>query len=412
MMDALSLQSAAPAAPAAAAAVNTAAAANNSAPTDEPASGEAAARPRHFGTLLALQLGAGAANAPIASAATGLPLAVNAGDAATDLAQTLAGLPGLLSGDGAQKIAKPAGDGDADTDVKRGRKAAADTATDSAIDPLAGLNLPGLPPLAALVTAVAPPPTGAATAQPAEAEAIDKEGRKASLAIASEKNTLPAVTTDLPHTDSNHLSDAINAARSDAAQFSRDLAALQSADGVRNAGEHAHSIDLAALNGMQGQPVPAAPSSAASAPTPLQAALAAQVGTPAWNTELGQKIVWMVGDQQQVAEIHVNPPNLGPLDIKLTIDGAQTTALFTSSHSEVREALEAALPRLREVLADSGIMLGNASVTADTPRDGRAFAEPPRRSRGGGNNADDTSAEAQLPPAVIARSRSLVDLFA
>jgi hypothetical protein len=57
-------------------------------------------------------------------------------------------------------------------------------------------------------------------------------------------------------------------------------------------------------------------------------------------------------------------------------------------------------------------MLGNASVTADTPRDGRAFAEPPRRSRSGGNNGGDTSAEAQLPPAVITHSRSLVDLFA
>jgi flagellar hook-length control protein FliK len=144
----------------------------------------------------------------------------------------------------------------------------------------------------------------------------------------------------------------------------------------------------------------------------VQAALAAQVGTPAWNTELGQKIVWMIGDQQQVAELHVNPPNLGPLDIKLTIDGAQTTALFSSPHSAVREALEAALPRLREVLADSGIMLGNASVTADTPRDGRAFAEQPRRSRGSGNHAGETPVEAPLAPPVITRSRSLVDLFA
>ena len=410
-MDALSLQSAAPAAPAA---VNTAAAANNSATTDEPASGEAAARPRHFGTLLALQLGAGAANAPIASAVSGLTLAANAGDAATDLAQTLAGLPGLLSGDGAQKIARPAGDGDADTDLKRGRKAATDTATDSAIDPLAGLNLPGLPPLTPIVTSAALTPTGTAATQTADAAAIDQDGRKTNLAAVNEKNDLPAVTTDQPHTDSNHLSDAINAARSDAAQFSRELAALQSADGVRNAGEHANGIDMAALAGAQSpaQATPAAPGSAANAPTPLQAALAAQVGTPAWNTELGQQIVWMVGDQQQVAEIHVNPPNLGPLDIKLTIDGAQTTALFSSPHSEVREAVEAALPRLREVLADSGIMLGNASVTADTPRDGRAFAEPPRRSRSSGNNADDTSAEAQLPPPVITRSRSLVDLFA
>jgi flagellar hook-length control protein FliK len=156
------------------------------------------------------------------------------------------------------------------------------------------------------------------------------------------------------------------------------------------------------------QLVSAAPTPAAAAPHP---ALDAPVGTPNWNTELGQKIVWMVGDKQQVAELRVNPPELGPLDIKLTIDGQQTTAVFTSPHNAVREAVEAALPRLREILADSGIMLGNASVTADTPRDGQAHAEPRAGLRSLDPRTPDAGAAAPLAR-VVRSTRGLVDLFA
>jgi flagellar hook-length control protein FliK len=121
----------------------------------------------------------------------------------------------------------------------------------------------------------------------------------------------------------------------------------------------------------------------------------------------------MVGDKQQVAELHVNPPDLGPLDIKLTIDGSQTTAVFTSPHSEVREAVESALPRLREVLADSGLTLGNASVTADTPRDSQAFARPQQSDRAGERGtADSAAATAAAPLRSVRAARGMVDLFA
>jgi flagellar hook-length control protein FliK len=84
--------------------------------------------------------------------------------------------------------------------------------------------------------------------------------------------------------------------------------------------------------------------------------------------------------------------------------------VFTSPHSAVREAVESALPRLREILADSGIMLGNASVTADTPRDGQAYAAP----RAGSHTIDRRAADAgpAAPPARVVSSRGLVDLFA
>ena len=149
----------------------------------------------------------------------------------------------------------------------------------------------------------------------------------------------------------------------------------------------------------------------------VTAATQPQIHTPfgaaGWGAELGQKVVWMINDKQQVAELRVNPPDLGPLDIKLTIDDHQTTAVFTSPHSAVREAVEAALPRLREVLAESGIMLGNASVTADSPRDGSAYTpQRPPASATAEPIVDPLSAQNQRLTTVPTRGRGLVDLFA
>ena len=87
-----------------------------------------------------------------------------------------------------------------------------------------------------------------------------------------------------------------------------------------------------------------------------------RVGVPGWGDALGQKLVWVSNQAHQVAELHLNPPNLGPLEVRLTMNNDQTTAMFVSSHPAVRDAIESALPRLREMMADNGLTLGNVSV--------------------------------------------------
>jgi flagellar hook-length control protein FliK len=160
----------------------------------------------------------------------------------------------------------------------------------------------------------------------------------------------------------------------------------------------------------------AIPPVAASAATPAaQSQINAAVGSAGWGAELGQKIVWLIGAKEHIAELRLNPPDLGPLDIKLTVNEHETTAVFTSPHGAVRDAVESALPRLREVLADSGIMLGNASVTSDTPHDGSAFAAPNGQGqRGHFNPSGQDSIPGPAQPAAVdlIRRNGLVDLFA
>lgn len=90
------------------------------------------------------------------------------------------------------------------------------------------------------------------------------------------------------------------------------------------------------------------------------------VGHADWSNELGNKLSWMATAQRQQADLVLNPPQLGRVEISLTVSGDQATAVFASASAEVRELLEDSLPRLREILSGAGINLGEAEVGAES----------------------------------------------
>lgn len=152
----------------------------------------------------------------------------------------------------------------------------------------------------------------------------------------------------------------------------------------------------------------------AAAPLPPGASttLAPSIGTTAWSQALGDKIVWMAAGAQQTATLTLNPPNLGPLQIVLNLTNDQATASFFTAQPEVRQALETAFPRLREMMSDAGIQLGQASVSAETPGQ---HAAPERQAQGPALPFTGVAETGDLPAAQgLARQsgRGLVDTFA
>lgn len=137
---------------------------------------------------------------------------------------------------------------------------------------------------------------------------------------------------------------------------------------------------------------------------------------PQWNTDFAQKIVWLASNQKQAAELTLTPPNMGSIEVSLRIDNDQATATFVSSNADVRESIETALPRLREMLAGVGISLGQTNVSAESFRQAPGQGqENPGASPGASDNAilagvprDMTDGMRQL----TAGGRGLVDLFA
>lgn len=149
-----------------------------------------------------------------------------------------------------------------------------------------------------------------------------------------------------------------------AAAFQGQLAAVRHADATKTGEVRSDLAGNPAL-----RVAPHAPIDTQLAPVDaLASRLAPSVGTTAWSHALGEKLVWMASGAQQTASLTLNPPNLGPLQIVVHVTNDQATASFFSAQPEVRQALEAAFPRLRDMMNDAGIQLGQATVSADTPQ--------------------------------------------
>jgi flagellar hook-length control protein FliK len=150
-----------------------------------------------------------------------------------------------------------------------------------------------------------------------------------------------------------------------------------------------------------------------------QAVINTPVTDQAWGNEFNQKITWMASQHEQTAELHLNPPNLGPLDVVLKVSGDQATALFTSPHAAVRDAVQQALPQLRDMLAGNGITLGNATVSDQSPKDQQAW-QANQQQKGNGGSAgkiDATVATGGITTSGSAvslgsRHQGMVDTFA
>ncbi len=150
-------------------------------------------------------------------------------------------------------------------------------------------------------------------------------------------------------------------------------------------------------------------------PTPAQGTekLTPRVGTPAWDQALGQKVVWMVAGEHQSASLTLNPPDLGPLQVVLNVSNSQANATFIAAQPEVRQALEAALPRLREMLGEAGISLGQTSVNSGAPNQqgssDQHAGHPTHRLEQAGIRGDASVHVSRVQPA--SSGQGLVDTF-
>jgi flagellar hook-length control protein FliK len=86
------------------------------------------------------------------------------------------------------------------------------------------------------------------------------------------------------------------------------------------------------------------------------------VDSPQWSNEIGERVVWFGANKIQHAEIELDPPELGPMQVRISTQNDQTTVTFTSHHAGVREVLDQNLPRLKEMFAEQGLNLVQADV--------------------------------------------------
>lgn len=104
---------------------------------------------------------------------------------------------------------------------------------------------------------------------------------------------------------------------------------------------------------------------------------------PGWEQGLGNRVMWMVNQQVQTAELRMNPAHLGPIEVRISIRDDQATVSFVSAHGQVREALQAAIPQLREMLGNNGLNLADVNIAQHSFADARQRPDDPQPRAGG-----------------------------
>ncbi|EPU0488844.1 TPA: flagellar hook-length control protein FliK [Vibrio cholerae] len=89
-------------------------------------------------------------------------------------------------------------------------------------------------------------------------------------------------------------------------------------------------------------------------PVPLNKEMAAD--------QLAERVQMMMSKNLKNIDIRLDPPELGRMHIRMNMQGDGATVHFTVANQHAREALEQAMPRLREMLAQQGVQLGDTSV--------------------------------------------------
>jgi flagellar hook-length control protein FliK len=105
--------------------------------------------------------------------------------------------------------------------------------------------------------------------------------------------------------------------------------------------------------------------SAAQPSAQLPAHLGAPVDTNAarWEDALASRIQWLVDHKVGEAQIKLNPPELGALDVKISLLDDKTYVQMTAHTAAARDELSQSLPRLRELMSAGGLDLGGATVS-------------------------------------------------
>lgn len=147
--------------------------------------------------------------------------------------------------------------------------------------------------------------------------------------------------------------------------------------------------DAGAAKAIQGQMVSTAQGTvAASESSSANTLQALQRPLDLQQTEASQKlqerINIMMSKNIQRADIRLDPPELGNVQIRVNVSGEQTTVQFQVQNAQAREAIESAMPRLREMMEQQGLNLADTQV-GEQARDGS--------DTGDGENASGSEAE-------------------
>ena len=133
-------------------------------------------------------------------------------------------------------------------------------------------------------------------------------------------------------------------------------------------------------------------------------------GDSEWAESVTKRVALMAGQKLSLAQIELDPPELGALTVRVSVSGDQANVMFTSAHAQVREALEQTFTRLQDMLGQQGLQLADAQVSDQSAA--RQQQGEGRSGQGGGGVSADEGDAGPVTMQSLKVPKGLIDYYA
>ncbi|GJM04239.1 MAG: hypothetical protein DHS20C09_02300 [marine bacterium B5-7] len=186
------------------------------------------------------------------------------------------------------------------------------------------------------------------------------------------------------------LANARTVAHSDATQFINELSIKEadiSRDLIMQAGrQDSSTIKLAdqfisidkptnVINSISNPTIAVQQQSSNGSPVMMLSRVDVPVQQAGWGEAVGNRLMMMVNDKIQTANIHLNPAELGPIEVKVSVNQEHASVQFVSNNAVVRDAIEDAFPRLKEMFLQNGLSLSDANVSQQSSQQSNSYSK-------------------------------------
>jgi flagellar hook-length control protein FliK len=145
----------------------------------------------------------------------------------------------------------------------------------------------------------------------------------------------------------------------------------------------------------------------------LETQIQTAVQQPGFAPALGMRIATLVKDGIEKASIRLNPAEMGPVAVKLALEGTQVRVEMSAELAATRQVLEQSLPSLAGALREAGFTLSGGGVFQQHPDRPQGDGETRRNPSGDKTSLGLDEATEALPTSrPVVRTAGLVDLFA
>ncbi|TMX30856.1 flagellar hook-length control protein FliK [Vibrio sp. Hep-1b-8] len=276
--------------------------------------------------------------------------------------------------------------------------------------PWASTNEPALTDEVSIKPETPPKAQQAAVAQSVH-QALTTQQAQAQMAqtaaqMSQQQSAVSAMPTDLMASQMQQVAATPHAA------LTQDQAVLKAALGAKAAGSlgklvggkdggqpasessSAFAQQLAQVSGQQGpNSLGQIRAEQAAAQVPLQ--LTREIA----GEQVAERVQMMMSKNLKNIDIRLDPPELGRMQIRMNMNGDVATVHFTVANQQARDVIEQSMPRLREMLAQQGVQLGDSSVQQQASgQQQRRYADNGQGNSGQGSSGQGLFGEENLEP--------------